>query len=242
MKIKFLGHAAVELVAASGLKILFDPYTPGHHFPPGGTLFHAPISGPYDIVAVTHEHPDHNAVTAVTGNPDIVRGMQIRGQGIVNVRGIDFWSIGTYHDDKGGILGGENSILCCNVDGVRVGHSGDIGHVPTAEQLEEIKKYGGIDVFLLCVGLIEREGERYERFIIDTEATIMTGIWEAVKPIIHWLIPIHYRNAKCDFRFITVDEFCRDKAGVKREEVSDVEYRKVSRPIRPEIIVLKPAL
>jgi L-ascorbate metabolism protein UlaG (beta-lactamase superfamily) len=242
MKIKFLGHAAVELVAASGLKILFDPYTPGHHFPPGGTLFHAPISEPYDIVAVTHEHPDHNAVTAVPGSPAIVRGMQIRGQGIVNVRGIDFWSIGTYHDDKGGILGGENSILCCNVDGVRVGHSGDIGHVPTKEQLEEIKKYGGIDVFLLCVGLIEREGERYQKFIIDTEATTMNGIWEAMKPIIHWLIPIHYRNAKCDFRFITVDEFCKGKEGVKREEVSGVEYRKASRPVRPEIIVLKPAL
>ena len=38
--------------------------------------------------------------------------------------------VGTFHDDKGGILGGENSILCCNVDGVKVGHSGDIGHVP----------------------------------------------------------------------------------------------------------------
>jgi L-ascorbate metabolism protein UlaG (beta-lactamase superfamily) len=242
MKIKFLGHAAVELVAASGLRILFDPYTPGHHFPPGGTLFHAPISGNYDIVAVTHEHPDHNAVTVVPGNPEIVRGMQIRGKGVVNVKGIDFWSIGTFHDDKGGILGGENSILCCNMDGVKIGHSGDIGHVPTKEQLDEIKKYGGIDVFLLCVGLIEREGERYERFIIDTEATIMTGIWEAMKPIIHWLIPIHYRNAKCDFRFITVGEFCGDKPDVIRKKGSEIEYPPASLTPTPQIIVIEPAL
>ena len=73
MKIRFLGHAAVELVAASGLKILFDPYTPGHHFPPRGTLTHAPITEPYDIIAVSHEHPDHNAVTTVPGERESQR-------------------------------------------------------------------------------------------------------------------------------------------------------------------------
>ena len=241
MKIKFLGHAAVELVAASGLRILFDPYTPGHHFPPGGTLFHAPITEPYDIVCVTHEHPDHNAITTVPGNPEIIRGMEIRGKGVVNTKGIDFWSIGTYHDDKGGILGGENSILCCNVDGVNIAHSGDIGHVPTKKQLDELKKHG-VDVFLLCIGLIEKEGERFEKFIIDTEATIMNGIWEAVKPFIRYLIPIHYRNAKCDFRFITVDEFCKGKADVKYHYLSEMNFYHFGRPGPATIVVLQPDL
>ena len=241
MKIRFLGHAAVELVAASGLKILFDPYTPGHHFPPRGTLTHAPITGPYDIVAVSHEHPDHNAVSVVPGNPEVVRGMQIKDKGIVNVKGIDFWSVGCYHDDKGGILGGENTIIGCTVDGLKVAHSGDIGHVPTEEQLAQMKKYG-IDVFLLCIGLIEREGERYERFIIDTEATIMNGIWESVRSFVPWLIPIHYRNARCDFRFITVDEFCGDKTNVTRVKGSVAEITPASLPTIPQITVLEPAL
>jgi len=241
MKIRFLGHAAVELVAASGLKILFDPYTPGHHFPPRGTLTHAPITGPYDIVAISHEHPDHNAVSVVPGNPEVVRGMQIKDKGIVNVKGIDFWSVGCYHDDKGGILGGENTIIGCTVDGLKVAHSGDIGHVPTEEQLAQMKKYG-IDVFLLCIGLIEREGERYERFIIDTEATIMNGIWESVRSFVPWLIPIHYRNARCDFRFITVDEFCGDKTNVTRVKGSVAEITPASLPTIPQITVLEPAL
>jgi len=241
MKIRFLGHAAVELVAASGLKILIDPYTPGFHLPPRGSLFHAPITGTYDIVGVTHEHPDHNAVTVVPGNPEIVRGMEIKGKGVITVKGIDFWSIGTYHDDKGGKLGGENSILCCNVDGVKIAHSGDIGHVPMEQQLEEIKKYGA-DILLLCIGLVEKEGERFEKFIIDSEATIMNGIWESMKPIVHWLIPIHYRNAKCDFRFITVEEFCGDKANVTWTKKSEAEYTVTSFPPVPQIIVLAPAL
>jgi len=241
MKIKWLGHAAVELVSASGLRILFDPYVVGFEPGPEGRLTHAPITEPYDIVAVTHEHPDHNNVGMIRGNPEIVRGMEIRGKGTVTVKGIDFWSIGTFHDDKGGILGGENSILGCNVDGVNIAHSGDIGHVPTKEQLDELKKHG-VDVFLLCIGLIEKEGDRFEKFIIDTEATIMTGIWEAMKPFIRYLIPIHYRNAKCDFRFITVDEFCGDKTNVTRVKGSVAECTPASLPATPQIMVLEPAL
>ena len=241
MKIRFLGHAAIELVAASGLKILIDPYTPGFHLPPRGSLFHAPITGPYDIVGVTHEHPDHNAVTVVPGNPEIVRGMEIKGKGVITVKGIDFWSIGTYHDDKGGKLGGENSILCCNVDGVKVAHSGDIGHVPTEQQLEEIKRYGA-DILLLCIGLVEKEGKRFEKFIIDGEATIMNGIWESMKPIVHWLIPIHYRNAKCDFRFITLDEFTQGKSEVRYGYLSEMNFFVGEWPPIPSILVLPPAL
>jgi L-ascorbate metabolism protein UlaG (beta-lactamase superfamily) len=241
MKIKWLGHAAVELVSASGLRIVFDPYVVGFEPGPEGRLSHAPITEPYDIVAVTHEHPDHNNVGMIRGNPEIVRGMEIRGKGTVTVKGIDFWSIGTFHDDKGGILGGENSILGCNVDGVNIAHSGDIGHVPTEEQLDELKKHG-VDVFLLCIGLIEKEGDRFEKFIIDTEATIMNGIWEAMKPFIRYLIPIHYRNAKCDFRFITVDEFCGDKTNVTRVKGSVTECTPVSLPATPQIMVLEPAL
>ncbi len=241
MKIKWLGHAAVELVSASGLRILFDPYVVGFEPGPEGRLTHAPITEPYDIVAVTHEHPDHNNVGMIRGNPEIVRGMEIRGKGTVTVKGIDFWSIGTFHDDKGGILGGENSILGCNVDGVNIAHSGDIGHVPTKEQLDELKKHG-VDVFLLCIGLIEKEGDRFEKFIIDTEATIMNGIWEVMKPFIRFLIPIHYRNAKCDFRFITVDEFCKGKADVRYHYLSEMNFYPFGRPGPATIVVLQPDL
>ena len=239
MRIKFLGHAAVEIAADSGLKIVTDPYKIGSQFFPGGSITHAPINEPYDIVAVTHNHSDHNGVDMIRGNPEVVRGMEIRGKGKVKVKGIDFWSIGCYHDDKGGKLLGENSILCCEVDGIKIGHSGDIGHVPTEEQLSEIKKYG-MDILLLCIGLIEMEGERHEKYVIDTEAKIMTGIWETMKPIIRCLIPIHYRTEKCDFRFITLDEFIKGRPDVRHHFRSDMNFG----PFLPDpyILVLPPAL
>jgi hypothetical protein len=167
--------------------------------------------------------------------------MELRGKGIVNIQGIDFWSIGTYHDNKGGKVFGENSILCFEVDGIKIGHSGDIGHVSTEEQLEEIKKYR-MDIFLLCIGLIEKEGERLERFVIDTEARIMNGIWEVMEPIIRCLIPLQYRNAKCDFRFITVDEFIKGNPNVRHGYQSDMCFFRTELPPAAYIQVLPAAL
>ena len=242
MQIKFLGHAAVEIVSESGLRILTDPYYIGcQYLWTGGSVTYDPITEPYDIVMVSHEHPDHSRISSVCGNPEVVRGMDIRGKGKVNVKGIDFWSIGCYHDNQGGKVAGETTIMCCEVDGVRIGHSGDMGHVPTPEQLEKIKEYG-MDVFLLCIGVVEKTGERNEKYVIDTEATTMTAVWEAMKPIIHVLIPIHYRSAKCDFRFITLEEFCGNKTDVVSIEGSQVKYTAGSLPATPQIMVLEPIL
>ena len=242
MKIKFLGHAAVEIVSESGLRILTDPYYIGcQYLWTGGSVTYDPITEPYDIVMVSHEHPDHSRISSVCGNPEVVRGMDIRGKGKVNVKGIDFWSIGCYHDNQGGKVAGETTIMCCEVDGVRIGHSGDMGHVPTPEQLEKIKEYG-MDVFLLCIGVVEKTGERNEKYVIDTEATTMTAVWEAMKPIIHVLIPIHYRSAKCDIRVITLDEFIKGKTEVRYNYVSDMLFHEGFFRGKPYILVLPPAL
>ncbi|MBW1803488.1 MAG: MBL fold metallo-hydrolase [Deltaproteobacteria bacterium] len=213
MRIKFLRHAAVEIVAESGLRILTDPHMPGYYHTPGG----------------------------VPGEHEIVRGMELIGKGITTVKGIDFWSVATYHDDKEGALLGDNAITCFNLDGVKICHSGDIGHVPTSEQIEALKKYG-MDIFLLCIGLIEKVGEKYEKYVIDSGATIMNGIYEALKPYIKVLIPIHYRNKSCDFRFINVDEFCGEKSNVAYVKGSVVDFTPGSLAGTPQILVLRPAL
>jgi len=113
MRIKFLGHAAVEIVSESGVRILTDPYYIGcQYLWTGGSISHAPITEPYDIVMVSHEHPDHSRVSMIPGNPEVVRGMDIKGKGKVNVKGIDFWSIGCYHDNQQGKVAGDTSIIC----------------------------------------------------------------------------------------------------------------------------------
>ena len=237
MRIKWLGHASVLITSESGLRIITDPYEPGYQVVPAGSLMYDEITESADIVAITHEHPDHCALS-VRGNPEIVRGMEIRGKGSVDVKGIEFRAIATFHDDKEGKLFGENTILGFNVDGVWVYHSGDIGHVLSDAQLAEL---GEVDVLLLCIGLIQKEGPDLSKFVIDTKALIMNGLSEQIK--FKRLIPIHFRNSKCDFRFISVSEFLQGKGNVSYMDVNEVAFEKRSLDRRPDpqIIVLRPA-
>jgi len=63
-----------------------------------------------------------------------------------------------------------------------------------------------------------------------------------MKPIIRCLIPIHYRNEKCDFRFITLDEFCDNKENVIYIEENEMKFTPESLPSIPHIVLLKPIL
>ena len=237
MRIKWLGHASVLITSESGLNIITDPYEPGYHATPAGSLMYDAISESADIVAITHPHPDHDALS-VRGNPEIVKGMEIRGKDSVNVKGIEFRAISTFHDSKEGKLFGENTILGCNVDGVWVYHSGDIGHVLSDAQLA---KLGEVDVLLLCIGLIEKEGPDLSKFVIDTKASVVNRVYEQIRP--KRLIPIHFRNSKCDFRFISVSEFLQGKGNVSYLDVSEIALHKrlLDRRPDPQIIVLRPS-
>ena len=70
----------------------------------------------------------------------------------------------------------------------------------------------------------------------------MNGIWEAMRPFVPWLIPIHYRNDKCDFRFITVDEFVKGRSDVRYHYQSEMNFYPNERLPEPTIMVMPPAL
>ncbi|MBA7536686.1 hypothetical protein ES705_28950 [subsurface metagenome] len=136
MKIKWLGHSAFMVTSDTGIKILTDPYVTG------GDLRYGEIKESADIVTVSHNHTDHNNVAAVGGNPQVVKGT-------ARIKGIEFKGIPTYHDDAGGKKRGDNTMLCFEVDGVRVCHLGDLGHQLSDMQVAEL---GRIDILLIPVG------------------------------------------------------------------------------------------
>jgi len=247
MKIKWLGHASVLITSDSGTKIITDPYEPGYHAPPGGTLAYDDIEESADIVVVTHEHPDHNNVAAVRGNPEIVRGAEIRGAAPVKSKGIEFKGIPTYHDNAGGELLGENTIICFEVDGIRICHTGDLGHQLSDEQVAEL---GRIDILLLCVGLLVPVGKpqfstseaglpepAWSRYIIN--ADVANQLYKQLAPKV--IIPIHYSNDRCSFKLVGVDEFLKGKKNIIKLDTSEVEFKKEKLPADTQIIVLNPS-
>jgi len=249
MKLKWLGHASVLITSASGIKIITDPYKPGYDIIPGGTLSYGDIKESADIVVVTHKHPDHNNVAAVQGNPEIIRGTEIGGVTAVKSKGIEFKGIRCFHDNVEGKLLGENSIVCFEVDGIKICHSGDLGHKLSDQQIAEL---GRIDILLLRVGLLFPAGERkfitneagqrheagWGQYIIN--ADVANQVYDQLTPKV--TIPIHYGNEKCSFNLAGVHEFLEGRKNISKLNISEVEFEQGKLPVNPQIMVLKPAL
>ena len=236
MKIAWLGHHSYRITLGSGLKVITDPYvSPLFNQFLMGDLKYDPLDETADIVTISHDaHSDHNNAAAIKGNPEIVRGAEIRGSS-KKVEGIEFKALACYHDSVGGKMHGENNMLSFELDGMRICHNGDLGHELSPDQVAEL---GKIDVLLLAVGYPGRLGRKAVHFRIDTN--IADSLYYHLKPKV--ILPGHYSNPKCTFKFAIVDEFLEEKRGVIRLDekgISEVELKKEELPESTQIMVLK---
>ncbi len=213
MNIKWLGHACFLITSDGGTRIITDPYESG------GGLSYGEITESADIVTVSHDHFDHNNISAIGGSPQVVKGT-------VRAEGIEFKGIPSFHDESGGKQRGKNTIFCFAVDGVKICHLGDLGHRLSGEQAMGV---GAVDVLLVPVGGTYTIG-----------AAAATAVCEKLKPKV--VIPMHYKTEKCDFPIAGVEDFLQGKPDVKRLDSSEVELKTDALPQSTEIVVLKPAL
>ena len=214
MKIKWLGHASFFITAADGTRIITDPF--GDY--PG--LKYKPINETADIMVISHSHGDHVGGN-VSGNPKTISEKGENKAGAIAFKGVE-----TFHDTSKGKERGGNIIFCFGVDGITICHLGDLGHDLTDSEISAIRP---VDVLMVPVGGF---------FTIDAETA--NKVCERIKPKI--ILPMHYKNEKCDFPISKVDEFLKNKKNVQRENSSEIELNKANLPAETTIIVLKPAL
>jgi L-ascorbate metabolism protein UlaG (beta-lactamase superfamily) len=215
MKVKWLGHACFLLTSGDGLRVITDPYAVG------GGIGYAPIKESADVVVVTHEHGDHNNVSAIQGKPDV-----IKGNGMKAARGIQFKGIASFHDTCQGRERGTNTIFCFTIDELRLCHLGDLGHVLSTEQVNEI---GAVDILFIPVGGF---------FTID--AATANEVCEQLKPQV--IIPMHFKTPKCAYPIASVDGFLKGKKNVRKAASSEVQFECGKLPPATEIVLLQPAL
>jgi L-ascorbate metabolism protein UlaG (beta-lactamase superfamily) len=140
-----------------------------------------------DLLLVTHEHGDHNAVEAVTGDPHVVRSTAGRFETPAG----EVVAIASEHDPDAGTSRGPNTIFVMSIDGVRVCHFGDFGQ--SALRPEQRAAIGAVDLLFLPVGGGPTIG-----------AEQAAEITRALAPA--WVVPMHYRTPAVDF-LETADEF-----------------------------------
>jgi len=214
MKVKWLGHACFLIVSDEGLRIITDPYAVEQN------LNYPPIKEAADVVVVSHDHYDHNNISAVQGKPEV-----LKGNGVKTVKGIQFRGIATYHDTSQGEQRGTNTVFCFNLDKMNLCHLGDLGHVLSPGQIKEI---GAVDILFIPVGGFYTIG-----------AVAASQVCDQLKPKV--VIPMHFRTPQCTYPIAGVDNFLRGKENVNKRDLSEIEFRLEKLTRITEIVVLESA-
>lgn len=214
MKITWLGHASFLVEANDGTRIITDPYEAGSY---DGAVGYRPIDEQADIVTVSHDHADHNAVEAVTGAPEVVRGADAR-----TVKGIPIRGVTTFHDENKGQDRGRNTVYVMEVDGLRVGHLGDLGH---ALSDDEVRAVGAVDVLLAPVGGYYTIGPEEAKAVAEQLGARV-------------IIPMHYKTDALGFPIQPVDDFLKLMDTVERAGSRTVELGRDDLDRAPRVIVL----
>ena len=219
MEIKYLGHSSFLIkskdvfASRDEARLVTDPFNQdftGLHFPKTEA----------DIITISHNHKDHNAVKEVDGTP-----LVIDMPGEFEKKGIRIFGYQSYHDDKKGAERGENIIYKIESEGISVLHCGDLGFVPDDNFIESL---GDVNVLIVPIG---------GTHTINSDQAIT--LIRKIEPT--YVIPMHFASAKHNEEFKknleTVDEFIKKmgvesvdlipKLSIKKEDLITVQMKVV---------------
>jgi len=147
MKIRWFGQSAFLLDGSK--KVFIDPFGDASELlaARGFRLDYPLITGvEADLLLVTHEHMDHNAVEAIGGEPAVIRAAAGTHETSIG----DVVGVASEHDPVAGTQRGHNTIFCFTLDGTRFCHFGDFGQ--SALRPEQREAIGDVDVLFMPAG------------------------------------------------------------------------------------------
>ena len=208
MDITWLGHSCFRIKGSQAI-VITDPYPPDLGYSLG-----KPSAS---IVTVSHQHEGHSYVQGIGGEP-----RPVTRPGEYEISGVLIIGIATFHDREQGGNRGKNTVYVMEVDEISVCHLGDLGHVLTAEQVEEIDD---VDVLLLPVGGTS-----------TIDAPMAAEVVRQLEPKV--VIPMHYKTQALSRGLEPVDRFLKEM-GVK--EVNPQPKLSLSRsnlPVSTQVFLL----
>ncbi len=208
MEIVWLGHSCFR-IRGKEATIVTDPFDK--------TLGY-PVKKPTaSIVTVSHQHPQHSFVEGVAGSPRVVSR-----PGEYEIANVFINGIATFHDADRGEQRGKNTAYLMQIEDVSICHLGDLGHVPTAEQIEQMSD---ADILMIPVG---------GGATIDAAAAAETI--SLLQPKL--VMPMHFKTEVVKMDLAPLEPFLKEM-GVK-EVVSQpkLTVSKSSLPAETNVIVL----
>jgi len=176
VKLKWLGHAAFLITSEAGTRLITDPYTPEK-------AGYQPITDEADIVIISSDNDSfHCRADLIPGQPIVINALKLaQTDKQRNVRGIQIQAIEAmealnhqFHDPD------QNGMYRFEMDGLHIGHLGDVGNPLNAEQMEFFQ---GLDVLLALAG-------GHPTLELDDLKTLI----DTIKPKI--VVPMHFRTLR----------------------------------------------
>jgi L-ascorbate metabolism protein UlaG (beta-lactamase superfamily) len=221
--LRWHGQSFFEIESSRGTRIVTDPHA---------IEAYGRIGVKADLVLISHLHNDHTQVDVVENRDKakIFVGLKSNGKKVdwnpidETFRDVHIKSVGVYHDDAEGMERGKNAIFIIEVDGIRIVHLGDLGHLLSEAQR---KKIGPVDVLLIPVGGVYTINGSQAKQVV-----------EQLKPS-KYIIPMHYGTKEFD-DLLPADEFLEDqnKATIRKELSNKLIIDSDFKPADPIIEIL----
>jgi len=210
MEIYWLGQSCFK-IKSKEITLITDPYSPeiGLKMPKLEA----------DIVTISHNHFDHNYLKGVSGEPFVVDG-----PGEYEFKGVNINGILSYHDEKKGEERGYNTIYLIEMEGLRICHLGDLGHILSDKIIDQLD---GVDILMIPVGGF---------YTINAQKA--SAVINQINPKI--IIPMHYKIDGLSFELDSVDKFCKE-IGVchKPQEKLSIKKNNLTEEQEEEVIILQ---
>ena len=233
VQIIYYGHSCFEFNYEK-YRILIDPFTPewfDYKLP----------KGQFDMVFSSHDAKDHSyfegliieKLLLASGAADEFKILEKDNSSIqkgsvteyLGKKKFSYWTVPSFHDEVQGQKNGVNGIICFDINGIKIVHMGDIGHILEEKQ---IKSIGEVDILMIPV-------DSY--YIIEVEKA--RKIVNQLSPTI--VIPIHYKTDKSSnkARVEDLDHFAEMFENVKRYKGSSLKVTKRILNVEPHLLILE---
>jgi len=209
MDISWLGHSCFRIRGAQAT-VITDPYSPDLGYSLGKPTAR--------IVTVSHQHHGHSYLKGIGGEPK-----PLTGPGEYEISGVLIIGMTTFHDREKGRKKGKNTVYLMEVDEVSVCHLGDLGHVLTTEQVEELEN---VDVLLLPVGGVS-----------TINAPMAAEVVRQLEPKV--VIPMHYKTKALNRELEPVDKFLKEMGVKGITPESKLSLTKANLPASTQVILLE---
>jgi L-ascorbate metabolism protein UlaG (beta-lactamase superfamily) len=211
MELTWLGHSCFRLKGKEAT-LITDPPSPSTGYSLGRLTA--------DIVTISHDHPGHNYIKGVGGEPRVVSG-----PGEYEIEQVLIAGVRTYHDREHGKQLGRNTAYLITMDDVHICHLGDLGDRLDEKALEELSN---ADVLLVPVG---------GRHTLDAERA--AEVIAQLEPRI--IVPMHYQMPSYKSGATPLDpveKFLHEMGVEVAEPLAKLVITPSSLPSEPQVVLL----